>query len=113
MRSFIVLPFAGLIALAACSFATQQKVEKLVSTAADKIETACADASRTVTALEATPLGAVPQINGVFPYVTAACGSAGAVAAMTEKAVNDPATVAWVANLNTMLQADIAKVHAL
>jgi hypothetical protein len=99
--------------LVGCSSAQVSTGATDVGTVATAVQTACTTVNTTATAIGASPLALIPQVAGVIPYVTAACGTAEAVAAMVSKAVSDPTTVAWITNLNTELQADITAVKSL
>ena len=108
-----LIPLLLAAALVACSPTQITTAETDVGKIATDVQTACTTVTATANAISDSPLALIPEVNGVLPYVSGACGTAGAVAGMVEKAVADPTTVAWINGLNTMLQKDVAAVKNL
>lgn len=102
----LLLAGAATIALFGCTAATVDrdiaKAQAVVTQAANDIGTACGavNAAASVAAQFAT----IPQVGSVLMFATASCGGAGAIAALTAKAINDPSTVAWAQNLAAQIR---------
>jgi hypothetical protein len=89
-----IIASAILASLAACSSAEVQST----STA---VETACNDATAAAaTARTQLKGGALGTADTIASYVTAACGTADAIAAVTQ----DPTTAEWLGTLTAQLK---------
>jgi len=99
------LRLAPLALLAACSPAQLQTA----STDAAKVQTAlnqgCATYAQTAAIVNATPVGITPQAQTIEGFASGACVGAQATDILVQKALSDPTTQAWLANLSTELKA--------
>lgn len=110
---YILSTILGASLLTACSAQQIQTAATDISTIATSVQTACTAVNTTASGIQASPLALIPEVSGVIPYVTAACGTADAVASMVQKAVDDPNTIAWIENLNADLIADVNAIKSL
>jgi hypothetical protein len=102
--------FGGVAALCLLTGCTADQVASVQANQAKvqaAIQSACADVNSA--AALAAPFSAIPQIGAILDYATASCATANAMAALTSKAVNDPATVAWAQNLAAQIRAIVPK----
>lgn len=104
-RSLFALP----LVIGAC---TPQQLAT-VQTDQAKIEAAIVEGCQAVNAAAtvAAPFSAVPQVGAILAFAQAGCGTAGAVAGLITKAVNDPSTIAWVQRLAEQLREAVATVR--
>ena len=108
MRLMYATPLVCL--LFGCTPQDAAKVEATQAKIESAINRACADAN--AAAALAAPFAFDPKVAGVMVYVQGSCAAGNAIAALTTKAVNDPATIAWAQNLAGMLKTATAQLSA-
>jgi len=97
--------FALLLPLCACSASQVERAQVDAAKVASGIQTGCADALAVEQQANAFGASLVPQASAIEVYINASCVGGAAVAALTQKALNDPNTVTWLENLSTQLKA--------
>lgn len=113
MRKLLAFVAVAVALLAtACSPTQVSTATTDIGAVATAVQSACTTVNSTAAMIQASPLALIPQVAGVVPYVTAACGTGAAVAAMVSKAAADPTTVSWIEALNTQLQSVVSAVQA-
>lgn len=105
----ILLAALTALALASCSATSTQTAATVATAVASSIAPACATASQTLGVAQGTVKGgALNTVNSIGTYVTAACATGEAMAAIA----TNPDTVAWLGQLNAGLGALVQAAKA-
>lgn len=120
VKSVMLAPFAFMLGLAACGDMPAvtngqgplpvEAVQANVAKAASDVNQVCGVVN--TAAGVASVFSAYPPVAALEAFATVSCGSAEAVAALVQKAVNDPSTVAWAQDLATKLRAGAVEAKA-
>lgn len=120
VKAAMFVPFALMLGLAACGdmpAVTNGQgpipvgtVQADVAKAASNVNQVCGVVN--TAAGVASVFSAYPPVAALEAFAAGSCGSAEAVTALVQKAVNDPATIAWAQDLATKLQTGAVEAKA-
>jgi hypothetical protein len=88
-----------------------QKTQGEVASVVDAVDRVCGEVN--MVSAFAAPFSIVPEVSALVAFGAASCGSAQAVTALAQKAVNDPETIAWAQDLAAKLQAAAAAAKTI